>query len=139
MTPVLELSRVGKQYAGPPVTRALQDIDLRVEQGEFVAIARALVTEPSLLLADEPTGNLDSQTGVTILDLFRQLHADGSTIVLVTHDLTLAATLPRTVTIRDGSIVSDDSLAAAATSPDVVAANGQAASVSPDHEMEPSC
>jgi putative ABC transport system ATP-binding protein len=72
-----------------------------------VAIARALVTEPALLLADEPTGNLDSRTGRTIVDLFHQLHGDGSTIVLITHDVELAADFPRCVTIRDGRLVAD--------------------------------
>ncbi|MGZ4675096.1 MAG: ABC transporter ATP-binding protein [Acidimicrobiia bacterium] len=71
-----------------------------------VAIARALVTEPALLLADEPTGNLDSVTGASIMDLFRDLHDDGSTIVMITHDEHLAASAPRRVSMRDGEIVS---------------------------------
>ena len=77
-----------------------------------VAIARALVTEPALLLADEPTGNLDSKTGATIVELFHQLHRDGSTIVLITHDGDLVADFPRCVTIRDGHLVSDTRQAA---------------------------
>lgn len=72
-----------------------------------VAIARALVTRPALLLADEPTGNLDSRTGGMILDLFRELHDEGNTILLVTHDPGVAASARRVVRIRDGRIESD--------------------------------
>lgn len=72
-----------------------------------VAIARALVGQPSILLADEPTGNLDTANGQEILELFDALHRDGSTIVLITHDLTIAARTPRRVMLRDGAIVSD--------------------------------
>ncbi len=75
-----------------------------------VAIARALVGEPSLILADEPTGNLDSHTGEEILGLLRALHADGNTVVLVTHDVRIADEAERTVTIRDGRIESDSAV-----------------------------
>ena len=76
-------------------------------QRQRVAIARALVTEPSLLLADEPTGNLDSATGLEIIGLFEQLHRAGHTICLVTHEATLAARCPRAIRISDGLIVND--------------------------------
>jgi putative ABC transport system ATP-binding protein len=76
-------------------------------QRQRVAIARALVTEPSLLLADEPTGNLDSTTGQEIIGLFEQLHRAGHTICLVTHEPTLAARCPRAIRISDGVIVVD--------------------------------
>ncbi|HET9158964.1 MAG TPA: ABC transporter ATP-binding protein [Myxococcaceae bacterium] len=76
-------------------------------QRQRVAIARALVTEPSLLLADEPTGNLDSTTGQEIIGLFGQLHAAGHTICLVTHEPMLAARCPRAIRISDGLIVTD--------------------------------
>ena len=76
-------------------------------QRQRVAIARALVTEPSLLLADEPTGNLDSATGLEIIGLFEQLHRAGHTICLVTHEPTLAARCPRAIRISDGLIVND--------------------------------
>jgi putative ABC transport system ATP-binding protein len=76
-------------------------------QRQRVAIARALVTEPSLLLADEPTGNLDSATGQEIIGLFGQLHAAGHTICLVTHEPTLAARCPRAIRLSDGLIVND--------------------------------
>jgi putative ABC transport system ATP-binding protein len=72
-----------------------------------VAIARALVGWPALLLADEPTGNLDSATGETILALFDQLHAQGATIVVITHEREIAARFPRQIAMRDGSVVSD--------------------------------
>jgi putative ABC transport system ATP-binding protein len=72
-----------------------------------VAIARALVTEPSILLADEPTGNLDSKVGAEIMGLFGELNAHGSTIVLITHDLSIAARCKRTVALCDGEIVQD--------------------------------
>jgi putative ABC transport system ATP-binding protein len=72
-----------------------------------VAIARALVTEPALLLADEPTGNLDSATGQSILGLFDELHAHEATIVLITHEPSIVETLPRAVTLRDGLVIGD--------------------------------
>ena len=76
-------------------------------QRQRVAIARALVTAPSILLADEPTGNLDSATGEDIMRLFDQLHADGHTIVMVTHEQHIAEHATRIVRLSDGDIVSD--------------------------------
>ena len=70
-----------------------------------VAIARALANRPALLLADEPTGELDARTGAEVIGIFRRLHQEGSTIVVVTHDEALAATAARTIQMRDGEIV----------------------------------
>jgi putative ABC transport system ATP-binding protein len=71
------------------------------------AIARALAGRPALVMADEPTGNLDTATGASILELLRELHADGTTIVVITHDPDVAAATHRRVEIRDGSITGD--------------------------------
>jgi putative ABC transport system ATP-binding protein len=76
-------------------------------QRQRVAIARALVNSPSIILADEPTGNLDSKTGEEIMGLFDELHSRGNTIVLVTHEPDIAEYAHRVVTIRDGAIFSD--------------------------------
>jgi putative ABC transport system ATP-binding protein len=76
-------------------------------QRQRVAVARALVTRPSILLADEPTGNLDSKTGEEIMGLFEELHREGNTIILVTHELDIAAHAHRIVRIHDGNIESD--------------------------------
>jgi putative ABC transport system ATP-binding protein len=81
-------------------------------QRQRVAIARALVNNPSILLADEPTGNLDSRTGVEIMALFAKLHEGGNTIVLVTHEPDVAAYAHRTIHIRDGQVEKDVSRAA---------------------------
>lgn len=77
-------------------------------QQQRVAIARALVTNPDIVLADEPTGALDSKTGAQVIDLFKQLHAEGSTIILITHDLDIASQAPRRVFLRDGKVERDE-------------------------------
>ncbi|HEY6552117.1 MAG TPA: ABC transporter ATP-binding protein [Vicinamibacteria bacterium] len=113
-------------YAGVPkvqrleqARRALELVDLgeRVNhkpnelsggQRQRVAVARALVMQPSILLADEPTGNLDSATGEEIMRLFEKLHSEGNTIILVTHERDIADHAHRTIQIRDGKISSDE-------------------------------
>jgi putative ABC transport system ATP-binding protein len=113
-------------YAGVPkderlqqARRALDMVDLgsRVThkpnelsggQRQRVAIARALVMQPSILLADEPTGNLDTHTGEDIMRLFEKLHHDGNTIILVTHERDVADHARRTIHLRDGRIESDE-------------------------------
>jgi putative ABC transport system ATP-binding protein len=77
-----------------------------------VAIARATVSDPTLLLADEPTGNLDQSSGASVMELLHELNATGTTIVVITHDVQLAQQMPRRITIRDGQIVDDDRAAA---------------------------
>jgi putative ABC transport system ATP-binding protein len=99
--------------------RALEGVDLAGRmhhkpnelsggQRQRVAIARALVNSPSILLADEPTGNLDSQTGEEIMALFAQLHDQGNTIILVTHERDIAQHANRTIHLRDGKVESDE-------------------------------
>src|SRR4029077_12454695 len=82
-----------------------QPNELSGGQRQRVAIARALVNKPSLLLADEPTGNLDSQTGREILDLFRDLHSRGNSIIMVTHEDDVAKEAKRIIHIRDGKVL----------------------------------
>lgn len=77
-------------------------------QQQRVAIARALVNEPRLLLADEPTGNLDTQTSIEVMGIFQRLNAQGITIVMVTHELDIASYTKRNVVMRDGQIVTDE-------------------------------
>ncbi len=77
-------------------------------QRQRVAIARALVNNPSIVLADEPTGNLDSKTGEEIMNLFENLHGQGNTIILVTHEMDIAQHAHRVIYIRDGKIASDE-------------------------------
>jgi putative ABC transport system ATP-binding protein len=81
-----------------------------------VAIARALAGKPAIILADEPTGNLDSTTGAAIIELLTDLHQQGATIVVITHDHSLAARMPRQVEVLDGRIVHDDGAAEPAAS-----------------------
>ncbi len=84
-------------------------------QRQRVAIARALANDPSIILADEPTGALDSRTGLEIMDLFTRLHASGNTIILVTHEEDIAANAHRIVRFRDGEVESDEAQPRAAT------------------------
>lgn len=79
-------------------------------QQQRVAIARALVNHPSVILADEPTGNLDSKSGMEIMEIFEELHSRGNTIILITHDINIARYARRLITIRDGQIVSDEEM-----------------------------
>ena len=116
----------GLLYAGPPASerreRAAEALD-RVGLGDRllarptqlsggerqrVAIARALVGRPAIVLADEPTGNLDSATSTQIMGLIDELNADGATIVVITHEQEIAARFPRLISLRDGRVVADD-------------------------------
>jgi len=89
-----------------------QPNELSGGQRQRVAIARALVNRPSILLADEPTGNLDSQTSEEIMALFDELHAGGNTVILVTHEAEIARHAHRQVVLRDGKVVADQVMAA---------------------------
>ena len=73
-------------------------------QQQRVAVARALITNPEILLADEPTGNLDSKTGADIINLFKQLNIKGKTIILITHEASIAKNANRVITIKDGKV-----------------------------------
>ena len=88
-----------------------------------MAIARALAGDPAIILADEPTGNLDSSTGATIIGLLKDLHHQGATIVVITHDRALAAALPRQIEVLDGLIREDRGARPAISNPGVT--NGQ--------------
>jgi putative ABC transport system ATP-binding protein len=95
-------------------------------QQQRVAIARALVNDPVLILADEPTGNLDSQTGVEIMSLFQELNRNGITIVLVTHEADIAGFAKRILHFRDGVLVRDAEVAEPKSAEEVMAAAGGA-------------
>lgn len=94
-------------YVGLGDRREHRPTQLSGGEQQRVAIARALANEPALLLADEPTGELDAETGVRLLDLFSQLNRDGTTLVFVTHDSVVADTAGRVVRLHDGRIASD--------------------------------
>jgi putative ABC transport system ATP-binding protein len=115
----------GLLYAGVPIAERYQRADEALErvglshratfkptklsggERQRVAIARALVGRPAIMLADEPTGNLDSTTGASIMELIRELNSGGATIVMITHDTDLADQTPRQLRVLDGQVVSD--------------------------------
>jgi putative ABC transport system ATP-binding protein len=103
-----------RRMAGPAIQRvglanrvAHRPNQLSGGEQQRTAIARALAGRPALVMADEPTGNLDSATGAAILELLRELHDEGTTIVVITHDVEVAAAMQRRIEIRDGRIIGD--------------------------------
>ncbi len=111
--------RVGRRERRERATALLERVGLAARahhrpselsggERQRVAIARALVNRPSVILADEPTGNLDTATGMSILELLERLHAEGQTLVLVTHDPAIGARVARAVRLRDGAVERDE-------------------------------
>jgi putative ABC transport system ATP-binding protein len=124
-------SRMGKRERAQRAMRALCSVGLEQRQHHFpsqmsggqqqrVAIARALVNDPAVLIADEPTGNLDSRTSVEIMDVLQELNVRGLTIVMVTHEADIARFAKRTLTLRDGLVRKDEPVAARLNARDVL-------------------
>ncbi len=121
---VVPLMYTRKSFSTKPAIQALERVGLskrikhkpsEMSGGECqrVAIARAIVNKPKLLLADEPTGNLDTKTGTQIMDIVHELHAEGMTVVLVTHEMDIAVQAERMIEMKDGKIVADTAVDAA--------------------------
>ena len=104
----LEMSKNVLEEVGLSDRSTHSPSELSGGQQQRVAIARALVNKPSILFADEPTGNLDSKTGADVMNLFKELNRNGQTIILITHEDSIAKQSNRIITIRDGLIKSDD-------------------------------
>jgi putative ABC transport system ATP-binding protein len=102
-----QLAQVAIERVGLGHRRQHRPNQLSGGEQQRTAIARALAGRPALVMADEPTGNLDSATGTSILELLRELHEEGTTIVVITHDLDVAAAMERRIEIRDGRIIRD--------------------------------
>ena len=103
----MELATTALETVGLADRMSHRPSEMSGGQRQRVAIARALVTRPSIMLADEPTGNLDSTTGKEIMSLFDQLHGDGNTLIVVTHEQHIADRASRVVRLSDGDVISD--------------------------------
>jgi putative ABC transport system ATP-binding protein len=103
-----ELARAALERVGLGHRLDFRPRQLSGGERQRVAIARALAKRPAIILADEPTGNLDSKSGAGVLDVLHELGSDGSTLVLITHDVSIAGEFPRRLHMRDGEIVEDE-------------------------------